>query len=95
MTDAGSRSLLDYLGAPVVVGDPDGRAVYLNSSFHVMCCSAGFACGLLIILSIRSILALVSSLGVMAPSRTTQARACAVRSEAVRKCLEHLGPFWY
>ena len=27
------RSLLDYLDAPVVVGDPDGRAVYLNPAF--------------------------------------------------------------
>jgi len=31
---AGSRSLLDYLDAPVVVGDPDGRAVYVNPAFE-------------------------------------------------------------
>ena len=41
MTNAGSRSLLDYLGAPVVVGDPDGRAVYLNSSFQSRFATAG------------------------------------------------------
>ena len=29
----GSRSLLDFLEAPVVVGDPDGRAVYTNPAF--------------------------------------------------------------
>jgi PAS domain S-box-containing protein len=29
----GSRSLLDFLDAPVVVGDPDGRAVYTNPAF--------------------------------------------------------------
>ena len=28
-----SRSLLDYLDAPVLVGDPDGRVVYLNPAF--------------------------------------------------------------
>jgi PAS domain S-box-containing protein len=31
---AGTRSLLDYLDAPVVVGDPDGRAVYVNPAFE-------------------------------------------------------------
>jgi hypothetical protein len=30
----GSRSLLTYLDAPVVVGDPDGRAAYLNPAFE-------------------------------------------------------------
>lgn len=29
-----SRSLLDFLDAPVVVGDPDGRAVYVNPAFE-------------------------------------------------------------
>ncbi len=29
----GSRSLLDFLEAPIVVGDPDGRAVYTNPAF--------------------------------------------------------------
>jgi PAS domain-containing protein len=29
-----SRSLLDYLDAPVLVGDPDGRVVHLNPSFE-------------------------------------------------------------
>ncbi len=28
------RSLLDYLDAPVLVGDPDGRVVHLNPSFE-------------------------------------------------------------
>jgi PAS domain-containing protein len=28
-----SRSLVDFLDAPVVVGDPDGRAVYTNPAF--------------------------------------------------------------
>ena len=28
------RSLLDYLDAPVLVGDPDGRAVYVNPAFE-------------------------------------------------------------
>ena len=32
------RSLLDFLDAPVVVGDPDGRAVYVNPAFE-----AGFS----------------------------------------------------
>jgi PAS domain S-box-containing protein len=31
---AGSVSLLDFLEAPVVVGDPDGRVVYVNSAFE-------------------------------------------------------------
>lgn len=29
-----SRSLLDFLDAPIVVGDPDGRAVYVNPAFE-------------------------------------------------------------
>ena len=29
-----SRSLLDFIDAPVVVGDPDGRAVYVNPAFQ-------------------------------------------------------------
>jgi hypothetical protein len=29
-----SRSLLDYLDAPILVGDPDGRVVHLNPSFE-------------------------------------------------------------
>jgi hypothetical protein len=29
-----SRSLLDFLDAPVLVGDPDGRAVYVNPTFE-------------------------------------------------------------
>jgi nitrogen-specific signal transduction histidine kinase len=29
-----ARSLLDYLDAPVLVGDPDGRVVHLNPSFE-------------------------------------------------------------
>ena len=28
------RSLLDYLDAPILVGDPDGRVVHLNPSFE-------------------------------------------------------------
>jgi hypothetical protein len=35
MSSEAGRSLLDYLGAPVVVGDPDGNSVYLNSSFEM------------------------------------------------------------
>lgn len=31
---AGSVSLLDFLDAPVVVGDPDSRVVYVNSAFE-------------------------------------------------------------
>jgi len=29
-----SRTLLDYLDAPILVGDPDGRVVHLNPSFE-------------------------------------------------------------
>ena len=29
-----NRSLLDYLDAPILVGDPDGRVVHLNPSFE-------------------------------------------------------------
>lgn len=29
-----ARSLLDYLGAPVLVGDPEGRVVHLNPAFE-------------------------------------------------------------
>jgi PAS domain-containing protein len=29
-----SRSLLDYLDAPILVGDPDGRVVHLNPPFE-------------------------------------------------------------
>jgi PAS domain-containing protein len=29
-----TRSLLDYVDAPVLVGDPDGRVVHLNPSFE-------------------------------------------------------------
>jgi len=29
-----SRSLLDFLQTPVLVGDPDGRVVYVNSAFE-------------------------------------------------------------
>ena len=31
---AGSVSLLDFIEAPVVVGDPDGRVVYVNPAFE-------------------------------------------------------------
>ena len=31
---AASISLLDFLDAPILVGDPDGRVVYLNSAFE-------------------------------------------------------------
>jgi PAS domain S-box-containing protein len=31
---SGSVSLLDFIDAPVVVGDPDGRVVYVNSAFE-------------------------------------------------------------
>jgi len=31
---SGSVSLLDFLEAPVLVGDPDGRVVYVNSAFE-------------------------------------------------------------
>ncbi len=30
----GSRSLLDFLQTPVMVGDPDGRVVYVNPAFE-------------------------------------------------------------
>jgi PAS fold len=30
----GSRSLMDFVDTPVLVGDPDGRAVYVNPSFE-------------------------------------------------------------
>ena len=33
MTTRNNSSLLDFLDAPVVVGDPDGRAVYANPAF--------------------------------------------------------------
>jgi len=29
-----SRSLLDYLDTPIIVGDPDGRVVHLNPAFE-------------------------------------------------------------
>jgi hypothetical protein len=32
--DVSGRSLLDYLDAPVLVGDPDGRVVHLNPTFE-------------------------------------------------------------
>jgi len=32
--NAGSRSLVDFLWAPVLVGDSDGRAVYANPAFE-------------------------------------------------------------
>jgi PAS domain-containing protein len=32
--NAGSVSLLDFLDAPVAVGDPDGRVVYVNPAFE-------------------------------------------------------------
>jgi nitrogen-specific signal transduction histidine kinase len=34
MSDRGARSLLDFLQTPVMVGDPDGRVVYVNPSFE-------------------------------------------------------------
>ena len=30
----GAESLLSYLDAPIVVGDPEGRAVYVNPAFE-------------------------------------------------------------
>jgi PAS domain S-box-containing protein len=39
---SGSVSLLDFIDAPVVVGDPDGRVVYVNSAFEG---SSGIASG--------------------------------------------------
>ena len=32
----GTRSLLDFIDAPIIVGDPDGRVVYLNASFSAL-----------------------------------------------------------
>lgn len=32
--NAGSRSLLDFIQSPVMVGDPDGRVVYVNPAFE-------------------------------------------------------------
>jgi nitrogen-specific signal transduction histidine kinase len=32
--NAGSRSLLDFIQTPVLVGDPDGRVVYVNPAFE-------------------------------------------------------------
>jgi nitrogen-specific signal transduction histidine kinase len=32
--NAGNRSLIDFIETPVLVGDPDGRAVYLNPCFE-------------------------------------------------------------
>ena len=34
MGDRASRSLLDFIQTPVLVGDPDGRTVYLNPAFE-------------------------------------------------------------
>jgi PAS domain S-box-containing protein len=34
MTDGASRSLLDFIQTPILVGDPDGRAVYANPAFE-------------------------------------------------------------
>jgi PAS domain S-box-containing protein len=34
MTDRASRSLLDFVQTPILVGDPDGRAVYANPAFE-------------------------------------------------------------
>ncbi len=31
---SGSRSLLDFIQTPVLVGDPDGRVVYVNAAFE-------------------------------------------------------------
>ena len=31
---SGSRSLMDFIHTPVIVGDPDGRAVYVNPAFE-------------------------------------------------------------
>jgi PAS domain S-box-containing protein len=31
---SGSRSLLDFIQTPVLVGDPDGRVVYVNPAFE-------------------------------------------------------------
>jgi len=34
MSERASRSLLDFLQTPVLVGDPDGRTVYVNPAFE-------------------------------------------------------------
>ena len=34
MSERASRSLLDFLQTPVLVGDPDGRTVYVNAAFE-------------------------------------------------------------
>ena len=34
MMAGGSRSLMDFIDAPVLVGDPEGRAVYVNPAFE-------------------------------------------------------------
>jgi PAS domain-containing protein len=34
MGDREPRSLMDFLAAPILVGDPDGRAVYVNPCFE-------------------------------------------------------------
>jgi PAS domain-containing protein len=34
MSAKASRSLMDFIAAPVLVGDPDGRAVYVNPCFE-------------------------------------------------------------
>jgi PAS domain S-box-containing protein len=34
MSDNTPRSLMDFLAAPILVGDPDGRAVYVNPCFE-------------------------------------------------------------
>jgi nitrogen-specific signal transduction histidine kinase len=34
MSDRASRSLLDFIQTPVLVGDPDGRTVYVNPAFE-------------------------------------------------------------
>jgi PAS domain S-box-containing protein len=31
---ASSRSLIDFIDAPILVGDPEGRAVYVNACFE-------------------------------------------------------------
>ena len=32
--NAGARSLMDFVDAPLLVGDPDGRVVYVNPAFE-------------------------------------------------------------
>ena len=34
MSDRPGRSLLDFIQSPVLVGDPDGRTVYVNAAFQ-------------------------------------------------------------